>query len=821
MRLANFVVSALITLTAAGASAQATPQGVPAPATGIGQIEGRLADSTSGAAVVSGSITIRRERDTTFAGGALPKTDGTFRVDGLAPGRYTLRFRAIGFAPVTINGLVVSADKPVFNVGTLLLKVVATELAGQEIKAERDEQQLSPDRNSYSVKNMTTAAGGTAIDVLRNIPLVDVDGSNKVSLRSNSNVVIQINGRATPLKGDQLAIFLAQLPASMVKTVEVATNPSAKDDPEGTAGILNIILKQEVELGLSGGVNAGTASTGQVSLSGNVGKQQGKFTGFISANLYRDNRQTSGTVFRTNLLVPAPAFTETAQAGRQHPLSGGTTLRTEYRTNETDALTFDAFFFGGNFAGNNTSYYTNLDAARAITGASNQFNDSDFEYSSQNFNLAFRRQGKPNTPQLTIETEYGNNHNSGVNDLTGEVVKVDPTTPAFIRIEKNETLGSYPYLNAKLDYTRPLKAGSKIETGFKATRRYPTNDMTVSSPNATTGEYRNRSHSHERLRLQREHRRRVRSVFAAHQQDPAAERVSTREREHAFHAAGSDTELRQGILEQVSKRDPVVQLHRARQAKVSYSRRVSRPNPWQLSPIERREDARNVFRGNPDLGAEYTNSFDLAFQEGRKWGSIQLSPYLRMTDHAVRDIQFIDTSGVFVRTFANVANTMTVGTDLNVSYRRGPLQLNGSGSASRYKSDASNLAGNPSAQDIIWSTRVNGTWKFSTLFDVQASANYRAGFKIEGGSQLANGNFSGSARYKIWGDQGNISLRLSDPFKLQRWGYRTANGTVVEYGKRYFGSRAVFVTVTRNFGKALKLRSKSDPESQPSGPPTP
>ena len=127
---------------------------------------------------------------------------------------------------------------------------------GQEIVGEREETVVQPDRTSYSTKNMTAATGGTAIDVLRNIPQVEVDGNNNVSLRGNGNVVIQVNGRATPLKGDQLGTFLAQMPANDVKTIEVATNPSAKDDPEGTAGIINIVLNQEAELGLSGGMVA-------------------------------------------------------------------------------------------------------------------------------------------------------------------------------------------------------------------------------------------------------------------------------------------------------------------------------------------------------------------------------------------------------------------------------------------------------------------------------------------------------------------------------------------------------------------------------------
>jgi outer membrane receptor protein involved in Fe transport len=815
MRLALLIASALLVLKSASADAQA----VPAPGAGPGQIEGRLSESATGASVATGSITIRRQRDTTFAGGALPKPDGTFRVDGLAPGRYILRFRAIGYAPLTLNELVVTAENPVLNVGTLKLTVVATKLADQQVTAERDQQQLSPDRNTYDVKNMTTAAGGTAIDVLRNIPLVEVDGSNRVSLRSNSNVVIQINGRSTPLKGDQLAIFLAQLPASLVKTVEVATNPSAKDDPEGTAGILNIVLKQEVELGLSGGVNAGTASTGQVSLSGTIGKQQGKFTAFISGNLYRDNRRTSGTVSRTNLAVPVPAFVETDMSGKQHPLSSGGTLRTEYRFNETDALTFDSYLFGGNFAGSNASYYTNLNGARAVTGAFNQFSENDFQYLSRSYDLAFRRQGKPNTPQLTVELEHGNNDTSGDTERFGELVKADEATPLAILTERDETDGRFPYTNVKLDYSHPVTPGAKLETGFKSIWRTTGNDLTASRLNESTGDFEVNPDRASGF----DYNENIVGAYALYSQ-----RVSKLQLQAGMRLENANTHFTLSSTSQRFDKEYWSKYPSAilsynfsdlRQAKVSYSRRVSRPGPWQLSPVERREDSRNVFRGNPDLGAEYTNSFDLSLQDGRKWGSVQLSPYLRMTDHAVRDIQFIDSTGALVRTFANVANNMSIGADLNVNYRRGPLQMFGALSASRYKSDASNLAGNPSAQDILWSTRLNGTWKFSPLFDVQASASYRAARKTEGGAELANGNVNWSARYRVWGDQGNISLRFADPFKLQRWGYRTTTGTVIEQGRRYNGSRAVFVTVTRNFGKALKLRPRSEPEPQPSGPP--
>jgi outer membrane receptor protein involved in Fe transport len=641
-----------------------------------------------------------------------------------------------------------------------------------------------------------------------------------VSLRNNGNVVVQINGRSTPLKGEQLGTFLAQLPATMVKNVEVATNPSAKDDPEGTAGIINIVLKQDVELGLSGGFFAGTGSTGQASLNGNIGKQQGNFTVFISGGGGRDHRYSSGTVSRTNLVIPDPAFVETVLNGSQHPVSSGGSLRTEYRLNERDAFSFDMYRYGGQFEGGNRSLYTNLDSERVVTGAFNQLNQSASRYQSQDFDFAFRRQGKPNTPQLTAEIEYANNYNRSDADLSGVVLQPDESTPSAVLTEKTKSAWRNPYLNAKVDYSRPLNRSTKLETGFKAIRRQTKNDFTAWNENPDNGDLEVNPDRTSGI----DYRENLVSVYGLYSQ-----RISKVQLQAGLRVEDANTQFEVQSLPGTFDKEywsyyPSTVLSYnfsdLRQAKLSYSRRVSRPDPYQLNPTVSKQDNRNIYHGNPNLGAEYANSYNLSLQESRQWGSVQLNTYLRMTDHAVRNIETIDSSGVFVRTFENLASTMTVGSDLNVNYRRGPVQLYANGSASRYKSDASNLSRNISAQDILWSARLNGTWKFSTLFDLQVNSYYRAPFKTEGGSQLASAAMSWALRYKVWGEKGNVLLRFNDPFKIQKYGYRTANGTVIETSERYGGSRAIYLTVSRNFGQALKLRPKSDPEI-PQGPPTP
>ena len=790
-------------------------------ATKAGEIRGRLVESGTNRPITGGSITVRRVgTDTSFAGGALPKADGTFRVEGLVAGRYSVRIRALGFAPVVKSPVVVSAAQPIVELGDIELKGTVTTLEGQTVVAEREEVTLAPDRNTYSTKNMATASGGTAIDVLRNVPSVEVDGTNNVSLRGNQNVVVQINGRSSPLKGEQLGNFLAQLPAHTVSRVEVSTNPSAKNDPEGTAGILNIVLNQEAEIGLSGGVTAGTSTTGSTSLSGNIGQQRGPLTVLLSASLYRDSREMLTNAVRTNLFTTAPAFVNTRTSGTMEPLSKGFTLRSEYRLNDRDALSLDAFAYGGRFANASTSRFADFDESHDLIGAYEQYSIQSSTNLSQDYTLAFRRTGKPKEPTLNTELRFSNNRNSNGSDLRGATGDIDPSiAAAMLQAERDRTTGGYPSWNLQTDYTRQLGGATKLETGFKGTSRTTSNDFSAAYLDSTSGAYVN---APERARAF-DYRERIGAGYAV-----LSQQVGKLQAQGGLRLEEASTRLALPGLAQTSDNQYGSAFPSAivswnftamRQAKLSYSRRISRPNPFQLTPIDYRQNAQSVFRGNPKLRPEYTDALELGLQEARSWGSIQLNPYVRKTAHAVTYIQSVDTTGLSVSTFDNVASTTTIGADLNMNYHHGPVTLFGGGGAYRYSSDASNLAGDLSTKTTVWSLRANATWKATPLTDVQMFANYRGPYATEGGEQSAFAMTQFAVRYKLWGDQGNISLRVSDPFNMMSFGYRTANGQVIEDSTRRFGMRSVFLTVTKNFGQQLKLRPKA-PDSEPQGPPT-
>jgi outer membrane receptor protein involved in Fe transport len=807
----------LSTVCASHASSQGSSEIRP-PRTAIGEIRGRITDSATGRPLSDGSITVRRLGDSLFAGGTLARDDGGFRVDGLGPGAYSVRIRALGYAPLTRSPIVLTAERPAVDVGTLALTVVARRLTEQTIIAERDDQVLAPDRNTYSVRNMATAAGGTAVDVLRNIPAVELDGNNRVNLRGNANVVIQVNGRSTPLAGEQLGAFLAQIPASLIKQIEVATSPSARSDPDGTAGIVNIVLDQRTQLALSGAVTAALSTTSQLNLTGNIGQQRGPLTLFLSATAYHDRRATSGSISRTNLVQPVPAFVETRLDGTQSPRSAGAMLRSEFRLDDRNALSLDGSLFTARYGRDQSSSYADLDTARTVIGLFDQHIDQLSRVASRSVALGFHRRSTSSGTEGHTELDFWDNRNLDDADRSGDVIRADASMPASITSERDRTAARFSYWNLKSDHTKAFGARGKLEAGFRVTSRLTTNDLdaTVMAP---SGAYVADSVRSRDL----DYRESIGAVYG----------VVTREVGRAQVQAGLRLERAETLLRLPSSGDrydggyrsafPSAVLAYAvtkqRQLRLSYSRRVTRPQPNQLNPTEQRIDTRTLFRGDPTLRPEYTDAGELSLTEARTWGTLQLVPYLRQTRHAVRTILFVDTAGVSVTTYRNVASTLTAGTDLNVTVRRGPLTLLTGGTVHRYSSDAANLAGNPSVRALAWSTRANVTWQFSALADAQVTSSYRAPYATEGGSTLASAAVNAAFRYKVWGDEGSVSLRLSDPFRIVRYGYRTANGSVIELSERYNGARAVFLAVTRNFGRPLRLRPQGESESQGGGGP--
>ena len=286
------------------------------PPSGNGEVRGTVIDAKDTVPLARASVAVRTKKDNALIAGAMATPAGVFRVQGLRPGVYTLRITALGYSP-KMQDVTITDAAPTVNLGAVRLSKFAVALKGVEVVEDRATVAIEPDRNTYRAKDVAPAAAN-ASEVLDATPSVAVDQDGKVSLRGNENVAVQINGRPSPITGIQLGAYLKSLPANIIDRIEVVPNPSAKYDPEGMAGIINIVLKSTVDLGYSGGANVGVANAKRYNASGNVGYQAGPVTSFLNLGFNNDDRNVLGINDRERLdALRAPTVVH--QSGHRHP----------------------------------------------------------------------------------------------------------------------------------------------------------------------------------------------------------------------------------------------------------------------------------------------------------------------------------------------------------------------------------------------------------------------------------------------------------------------------------------------------------------------
>ena len=827
MRHARPLLATIATLACLAAPSPALAQGAPPSSSarpapqvpqGAGRVDGIAIHAASGQPIGSATVTVHAEGETALLGGALTRPNGGFRIEGLRPGRYTVRVRSLGFAPVTRTA-VVTAAAPTVDLGRIQLAPVAAQLSGVRVQAEREGVTLAPDRNSYAVKDMPATSGGTAVDVLRNVPSVEVDGDNKVSLRGQENVVVQINGRVTPMRGEALGSYLASLPANMVAKVEVVPNPSAKNDPEGLAGIINVVLKQNTDLGTSGGYTLGGGSTGQLNASGNLGHQQGAWTLFGNYAFMNDRRTVEGYSNRQNLFASPTTYLDADIDGTMYPRSHSLTQSTEYKPRERDVFASNLLVNYRTFERDNGSFYRDLDADRELTGRWNRLTDQSSRDLSLDYAMSYRLNLDPNKHFLNTEARYNRLQSRNDVFLTNEALVATSEQAGSVGLETNFTEEHTDNVFLQSDYTRTFGSGLKLETGYKGTFRWTNSDFDVATSTDGSGTYQPDVDRSNAFDFQEQ-------LHAAY--GVASQKVGKFDLQGGLRLEQANTRFDLATTGEQYDNDyrsafpsalAAYNLDPKRQLKLSYSKRISRPDVRQLNPFGFREDALNVFEGNPRLQPEYTHSYELGYQQSLGRGSLQLTPFFRHTVDAVRFIGRVDDQGVSRVSFRNVATVDSYGADLSLSVRTGKLSLFGGGSMFEQQVDASNLDASFSNRAFAWSARANATYKVTPSLDAQAFVMYRAPQRIEQGTMSRFTMANVALKQKLRGDQSSVTLRVADPFGTMGWGIRASDGRVYQTTQRNFGARGVFLTYQHSFGKQPKIRQRpQEPEGGQAAP---
>ncbi|CAN5858883.1 TonB-dependent receptor [soil metagenome] len=804
------LVFCLALLGSAPLQAQGGRPGQPPPA-GPGEVRGVVVDGESQAAIGSATIEVFNGGAALVAG-AIANGNGAFRIEGLPPGTYRVKVTMIGYTAHTTAEVTITAAEPRANLGSVRLARSAIVLESVEVNAE-SQVVIAPDRNIYRARDIAPAAA-TATDVLESVPSVHVDADGKLSLRGNENLVVQINGRPTPIRGAQLAAYLRQLPASTLERVEVIPNPSARQDPEGMAGIVNIVLKQTVDLGRSGGITLAGATTGRLAGSGNFGYQVGSITLFTTYGYSTDERAITGINYRTRLGAQgAPVwFTqqdiEGTNTNRGHNLS----VNLENRLNARDAVFLTGMFNARRGSDNSLSEYRELDGGRTLMDRYDRTRGTRMKNGMLDGTVGFRSLFKPQQHELTAELRLSRQDDTdrttlwrfplaGVDGVDGELNDTDALTKQ---------------LTAQLDYMRMLGTATKLETGYRGNARWLDRGYAVVT-DATGGGTWTPSDLSNDLKLDEQ----VHAVYGVVSRN--AGRLQLQAGLRAEHAH-RDFALADGDEYPFTYRSLFpsglvsMKFGEKSEAKLSYSRRVRRPGTQELNPFPVFFDAQNVFFGNPDLGPEYTDALELGLQRSGQFGSVQLTPFYRHTTDIIRvDINTADSvmgREVTSISFRNVATSDSWGADLNGQFRLNP-RLNGMASMNIFKMVTDGGSESSLSSDAVtWMGRFNASYIVTPTTTLQGMYMYRAPMNVERGRFSGMSMVNVSVRQKLRGDGLTATMRVSDPFDTSGMRVEVGDDNVLQLTSRTFSNRAVHLSVQATFGQAPRLRQPR-PEDAP------
>ncbi|MEM1095972.1 MAG: TonB-dependent receptor [Bacteroidota bacterium] len=807
-----------------------------------GSIQGTVLDAETGDPIITATVALWRTATDELVTGAVTEADGTFRLEGLRPDVYRVQVSFVGYMTQTVDSVAITRDVARANVGVLRMATDAQQMEGVEVVAERAAVSIEIDRTVYNTADSPVTAGGTASEVLETIPSVDVDIDGNVSLRGSGNVAVLINGRPAPVSADAIANYLKTLPAGSVDRVEVMPNPSARYEPDGMGGIINIVLKEEAELGLGGTVVAAGDTQGSVNASSTVTYGRGPLSMAMNYGVRLGQDVGGGTSYRINRFnaLRNEPITYFDQEERQNEdetshflsLSGDYSLspqtilnaslqgRTESETEQeiTDFLAFSDFdpLLSSTIRDVNESG-DSWDADARI-GLTHNFESmaTRTARASSGSRRSWRGRGggrgAGNTPggsgqvghTLQLEARVSLSANEGAESFLEQV------TSGTDILERQEALTDRERdeISLQADYVRPL-GGFRFEAGYRGEIETTFSDLYSESADGnaalTPDEGLINTFNFEQV---------INAVYLqlARQYGSLGVQLGLRGEvaQTTFDLRTTNETNTNDYASLFPSAFLTYKFSEQYQLKGSYSRRVSRPRTRNLNPFPSFDDPLNIRQGNPNLQPEYIDSFELGYVQFTTWGSFTLTPYYRRTTDVVRYFQNLRDDGVTVRTVDNFDTAESSGIELissldNISWLdgfRGYASIEGF----RLVTDGSNVDSAFQNDAFGWGGRMNASYQFGNLFgfgdlDFQLTVRYRAPIETEQGRRGAFHWTDMALRQDLFNDQASLSLRFRDLLGT------AGSINVVDQPDLYneffrdWGAQAVGLTFTYSFGE--------------------
>ncbi|MFC2114110.1 TonB-dependent receptor domain-containing protein [Bacteroidota bacterium] len=739
-------------------------------------ITGAIYDPDLAVNVEYATIALYSLRDSSLVSGTISQVNGTFSLSGLPYGRFYAEVTFIGYEKKTLDQIILTPRQKELNIGIIELRQSSMNLNEVEITAEKTHIEYKIDKKVINVGQDIIASGGTAVEVLENTPSVEVDIDGNVSLRGSSNFTVLIDGKPSVLSGSDA---LKQIPASSIDKIEIITNPSAKYDPDGMAGILNIILKKQKAKGFNGIINLSAGLYQNYSADILLNYRTGKINFFAGGNYGVRNHPGSWELDRQTTFSDT-VFHMLANSDRGHAHNGySVKAGIEYDINKSHYMSLTAEKGLNGSSENSEAFYNEYTTPATLNTfylrESDEIRDRDYLSLNYFYQYNFKKKGK-----LEFNTFYSNG--SGIEDEDLSQYSTDAFWNKLVEdpyLQRTSQESSNDKLRVKADYSTPIGAKGKLEAGLQSRNEssYSIYDFSVYDYGSKV--WAKDSIQHNDLDFST-------NIYSGYTTYSSAK--------WGFeYMAGIRLEYYDRLIVQnvmndrfaSSQLDYFPSIHISRKLKheqqllASYSRKIERPREWYLDPFPNYVDQYNIRMGNPRLDPEYVNSYEFSYQKRLSFGVLTGEVYYRETNNKINRIAYLTDSNVMIHTFENIDQDYALGVELSGNFDIAKWwQLNASGNMFNYHIDGQILESDVNQSINTWSARLNSNFKLKWGTRIQVSVFYKAP------SITAQGDRDGffftniGLRQELLKKKLSVSVQVRDIFK-------TSSHSFTSYGENF------------------------------------
>ncbi|UCC11629.1 MAG: TonB-dependent receptor [candidate division WOR-3 bacterium] len=771
-----------------------------------GIISGRVLDADLGRPVEYANVVLFALPDSMQLTGTVTDHDGNFLLTGIRPGRYYLEVSFMGLQTRIINNIIISPTAMEVNLDDILLETTVIALEGTEVTAERPALTYEIDKKVINVSKQTTATSGTAVDVLENVPSVDVDIEGNVSLRGSSNFTVLIDGRPTVLEPSEA---LQQIPAGSIESIEIITNPSAKYDPDGIAGIINVIMKKKSLVGFSGITNLNLGLNEKYGGDVLTSHRTGSITTYMGVDYrhwyFPGTRETENMTFLNDTSSFSSSTGDLWRTWNPYGVRAGMDI---------DLGASDNVSLGARYGKRSMEHRSRVDYdewSEPGDGHTLYLSESDQEHQHRFLSVTadFQHYFSPKKHRVTLQTYF---HDRSGSEST--LTQLFDSTGAITSGQQSTETSPGRSLRVNLDYTRPFREDDKLEAGYagRFDRSEDTNELYVYDTLSGVFEFAS-LYSHTTDYARDIHA--LYAMYAGKWYERMGYQVGLRG-EYVDRITRLDDESQEFLIDRWDYFPTVhlsYELTDGKQFMASYSRRIQRPREWWLEPFLTWTDAYNVRQGNPDLKPEYKNSIEFGFSTLLGKSLVSTEAYYRITDNKVERIRSVYDDNVILHSVDNVGTDYALGVELMLDMKMIDW-WNVNCMTNFYHYRIQSDLDNDTEEDFNWSVRVNNEFKLTSSTKLQVNGRYRSPSVSSQGTRQGYFMTDAALKQEFFKKRFSITLQVRDILRTGSREFRSEGADFYSYMYMTRESPIFMLNLSYNFNNYKPDRRRDEGEQE-------